>query len=119
MPAYKAGLKEGDRILAVNGKAVATWDDLPISLRGLVDRDVALMVERGGQRFPIHVKPINPDGGPGENALIGIEAPRHGVYMKRYSLVESVVGGFLDTAKQVVSVYASMWLTVSRPLYYR
>ena len=30
MPAYKAGLKEGDRILAVNGKPITTWDELPL-----------------------------------------------------------------------------------------
>ena len=80
---------------------------------------MTLLVERGGRTFPIHVKPINPDGGPGENARIGIEAPRHGVYIERHSLLESVGLGFRATGSLLTSVYASMWLTVSRPLYYR
>ncbi len=119
MPAYKAGLKEGDRIRAVNGRPIATWDQLPEALRGQVDQDVTLSVERAGRVFEIHVKPINPDGGRGANARIGIEAPRHGVYVERYPLGESVVMGFRATGSLVASVYGSMWLTLTRPLYYR
>jgi regulator of sigma E protease len=119
MPAYKAGLKEGDRIRMVNGRAILTWDQLPEALHGQVDRDVVLTVERGGRVFEIHVKPINPDGGPGANARIGIEAPRHGVYVERHGLLESVAIGFRATGSLVVSVYGSMWLTASRFLYYR
>jgi regulator of sigma E protease len=119
MPAYKAGLKEGDRVLAVNGRAVATWNELPAALRGQVDRDVTLRIERAGQRFEIHVKPINPEGGRGEDARIGIEPPRHGVYIERHPLPESIVMGWNATGDVLGSVYRSMWLTVSRPLYYR
>jgi regulator of sigma E protease len=119
MPAYEAGLKEGDRIRAVNDRPIATWDQLPEALHGQVDRDVKLTVERGGRVLDIHVKPINPDGGPGPNARIGIEAPRHGIYVERHSLRESAVTGFFATGALVGAVYRSMWLTVTRPLYYR
>jgi regulator of sigma E protease len=119
MPAYKAGLKEGDRILAVNDKPIATWDELPRALRGLVDRPVRLRVLRGEQAFDCVVTPINPDGRSLENARIGIEAPRHGVYVERYGLLPSIAMGFRATASLVASVYGGMWLTLSRPLYYR
>jgi regulator of sigma E protease len=119
MPAYKAGLQEGDRIVEVNGKPISTWDELPQALRGQADRDVHLVVLRGTQRFPLDVRPINPDGGPGDQARIGIEPPRHGTYVERHGPVESVQLAFFGTGALVSSVYGSMWLTVTRPLYYR
>jgi regulator of sigma E protease len=119
MPAYKAGLKEGDRITAVNGRPVATWDELPPALQGEADNQVALTIERAGRTITLHVKPINADGGKAGSGRIGIEAPRQGVYVERHSLVESVAMGFRATGALLSSVYSGMWLTVSRPLYYR
>lgn len=120
MPAYKAGVKEGDRILALNGRPITRWDELPPALEGQVDRPVILTVRRGGRVFDIRVTPISPEGRRGgRRAQIGIEAPRHAVFIERHGLVESVELGFRATGALVASVYRGMWLTLSRPLYYR
>jgi regulator of sigma E protease len=118
MPAYKAGLKEGDRVLAVNGTPVRVWEDLPATLRNQTDKPVTLRVERGGQSYDITVVPMDA-GEPGAGARIGIEAPRHEVYIERHGVLESIDLGFRATGALVASVYGGMWLTVSRPLYYR
>ena len=119
MPAYKAGLKEGDRITAVNGQPIDTWDQLPPALQGEADHEVTLDIQRGTQPLTIRVTPINADGGKAGSGRIGIEAPRHGVYIERHGLLESVGMGFRATGSLLASVYSGMWLTVSRPLYYR
>jgi regulator of sigma E protease len=119
MPAYKAGLKEGDRITAVNGRPIQTWDQLPPALQGEADHEVKLTVERQGRTLTLGVTPINADGGRAGSGRIGIEAPRHGVYVERHSLLESMGMGFRATGSLLASVYSGMWLTVSRPLYYR
>jgi len=119
MPAYKAGLKEGDRIAAVNGRPIETWDQLPPAVQGEADHEVTLTVERLGRPLTIRVTPINADGGRAGSGRIGIEPPRHGVYIERHSLLESVGMGFRATGALLASVYSGMWLTVSRPLYYR
>lgn len=118
MPAYKAGLKEGDRVTAVNGKEIHTWEELPPSLRGTVDQKVHLRVERGGRTFDIDVVPMSAEAG-GDNARIGIEPPREGAYVQRSGLLESVDMGVRYTGALVANVYGGMWLTISRPLYYR
>jgi regulator of sigma E protease len=119
MPAYKAGLKEGDRILAVDGQPIRNWDELPRALRGTVDRPVRLEVERQGRELEVTVTPMNPDGRDVQNARIGIEAPRAATYVERHGPLEAIELGARATVAMVRSVYAGMWLTISRPLYYR
>jgi regulator of sigma E protease len=118
MPAYKAGLREKDRVLAVNGRPVEVWSDLPEALRGQVDREVTLRVQRGTRVFDVSVVPIS-DGSGGDRGLIGIEAPRHDVFVVRYGALEVVPFAFWSTGQIVASVYGGLWMTLARPLYYR
>ena len=119
MPAYKAGLKAGDRILAVNDRPVHNWDELPPALSSEVDKPVRLRIERAGQSFEVTVTPMNSTGGKGPNGRIGIEAPRQGVYVERHGLLESIGLAARATVELVATVYAGMWLTATHPIYYR
>ncbi len=119
MPAYRAGLQVGDRILAVDGKPVANWDELPPALETHVDKPVRLRIQREGRVFDLMVTPMNPEGGGHNNGRIGIEPPRTMLYVKRYGFGESFDVGFRATGSLVTSVYSGMWLTFTRPLYYR
>ncbi|HTM58223.1 MAG TPA: RIP metalloprotease RseP [Candidatus Udaeobacter sp.] len=119
MPAYKAGLKDGDRIVLVDGDSIATWSDLRAHIGARADRPVHLRLSRGGDSFDVTLTPMNSTGRSGGPGQIGIEPPFHGFYVERHSLLESIDLGFHATLALVANVYRGMWLTVSRPLYYR
>ncbi|WP_426366488.1 M50 family metallopeptidase [Streptomyces sp. E-08] len=52
-PAFKAGLKEGDKIVAFNGAPVSDWDTLSDRIRATIG-PATVTVERAGQRVDLH-----------------------------------------------------------------
>ncbi len=56
-PALRAQVHVGDRILRVDERDVETWDDFLITIAGKARREVALLVDRGGQQLTLHVVP--------------------------------------------------------------
>lgn len=52
-PAFKAGLKDGDRIVAFNGTPVNDWDTLSDRIRDTIG-PATVTVERAGQRIDLH-----------------------------------------------------------------
>ena len=55
--AKAAGVLPGDRILAVNGTRVATWEDLELEIIGKAKRQITLLVERNGRPLEIDMVP--------------------------------------------------------------
>lgn len=56
-PAAEAGIKVGDRIVAVNGEPVGTFEELARQIYARPGQEVTLMVERDGERLPITMTP--------------------------------------------------------------
>ena len=54
-PAAAAGLKSGDRLLALDGQALGDWQQVVDSVRGRADSKVQLRIERDGQVLDIPV----------------------------------------------------------------
>jgi regulator of sigma E protease len=76
-PAEAAGLKRGDRIVAVNGQPVETWLELQRMIHPNPGRPVTLTLQRGEERLEVTVTPRQsrpPDSPEGrEIGVIGIE----------------------------------------------
>jgi regulator of sigma E protease len=58
LPAAKAGMKEDDRILTINGQPVPSIESLIESLQQTKDQPVDLTVLRGDQTLTFHLKPV-------------------------------------------------------------
>ena len=58
LPAAKAGVKENDRIVALNGKPVPSIESMIESLQQTKDQPVDLSVDRSGQTLTFHLQPV-------------------------------------------------------------
>ena len=56
--ADKAGLQDGDRILAIDGKPVETWTDLLAAIRNKGGETLSFRVARGGEEVEAQVTPV-------------------------------------------------------------
>ena len=88
-PAEKAGLRAGDRILAVNGEAVRHFFDVMRLVGASPNRELTLTIQRGGETLSVRATPRDVDG----QGKLGIPVPNSTV-VKRLgvggALVESV-----------------------------
>lgn len=90
MPAVKAGLEAGDRIVYIGEHKIVSWYELKDAIQEVGGRPVTIVVERDQQQYSYQIVPEQVDDGNGY--LIGI-APNQDTVFKRFSFVESVRAG--------------------------
>lgn len=56
-PGKAAGLQEKDRILAVNGKAISTWNEVTAAIRDNPGKTLSFLVQRGDSEVTVEVTP--------------------------------------------------------------
>lgn len=57
-PAETAGLKNGDRILKVDGAAVASWEAMAKTVRGSLGREITIVYRRGEAEAEVKLSPL-------------------------------------------------------------
>jgi regulator of sigma E protease len=60
-PAYTAGLKANDRIVAINGKPIRFYHELQLAAEANAGKPIALGVQRGGQSLTLNMT-VTPEG---------------------------------------------------------
>ncbi|HVX65762.1 MAG TPA: RIP metalloprotease RseP [Bryobacteraceae bacterium] len=60
-PAYRAGVREGDRIVTFDSIQNPTWEDIVFKEIGSVNRPIAARIDRKGRQFNITVTPVSID----------------------------------------------------------
>jgi regulator of sigma E protease len=96
-PAAKAGIQEGDTIVAVNGRPVQQWYDLLELLQSSAGQQLEVEVARGGARRTFEITPYmdsvpGPDGKPRAVGRIGV-AVGTGFISERLTLPQAIVEG--------------------------
>ncbi|MGH9326635.1 MAG: RIP metalloprotease RseP [Terriglobia bacterium] len=72
LPASRAGLKPGDKLLAVDGKHVPCWQGLSSLMQTKAGNAVMLTVERGQEQLQIPVQPVERDEAGEKRWIIGV-----------------------------------------------
>ncbi len=109
LPAYQAGLREGDEILSVDGNRVVNWTDLSGRIRKSPETPLMLRVRRGAQVFPVMVK-TTPD------SVIGISLPETITSVERFPLSEALPLGVRQTLYAAGQIYAGLWSFATNPI---
>jgi regulator of sigma E protease len=60
-PAARAGIREGDEIVALDGSRNPTWEDVLLKEIAGVERALSVLVRRGSQTLPFTVTPVLDD----------------------------------------------------------
>lgn len=98
--AQQAGMRSGDRVVAVDGVPVSEWDQLAKIIHGSPGKPLTLTMERDGQRQDVTVVPRatkqQGDGGQEEIGLIGI-GPAPESQLRRLNPVAALWAGAVKT----------------------
>jgi regulator of sigma E protease len=108
-PAGKAGIQQGDTIIAVNGKRVEQWYDLLELLQSSPGRSLSIDVARGDKRLSYGIQPYvdtipGPDGKPRAVGRIGV-AVGTGFISEKLGLGQAIAEGAdatLNASTQIV-----------------
>jgi regulator of sigma E protease len=103
-PAQRAGLQQGDRIVAVNGQSVELWEELSRIIEKSGGTSLTLAVERAGKMLTVELVPElsaakDMLGQERKSYKIGIVAAtaKEAVKVKRYDPVSAVFKGVYQT----------------------
>jgi len=102
MPAEKAGLQEGDRILTIDGEAIQEWSQMSSIIRGSPEEPLAMEIGRGQETLSITITPVLDEET--EGGLVGI-APEEAVILKRYGPWDAIKNGFAHIGKSFLLTF--------------
>jgi regulator of sigma E protease len=117
MPAAEAGLQPQDRIVALNGQPIETWDELAEAISTRAGEAVTLTVERRGTRLDVSVTPRteverDPLGNETKVGRIGIATATSQTY-DRLDPATALVRGVTTTWDLSVLTALSFWKLVT------
>ena len=62
LPAARAGIKKGDRIVAIDGRPIKKWEDLSALIRDSQGRMLSVRIARDDQEIEMKLQPIRREG---------------------------------------------------------
>lgn len=121
MPAAAAGLKAGDRVVSIDGKKVATWEELTKSIYSSPDTAIKLEIERQGESnaeisiVPKATASTDLFGRPKTIGLVGI-APKGDYRLYRVGPIEAVAQSFALQKEIGSQTLIALWLMITGKL---
>ncbi len=107
-PAAQSGLKEGDRVLSINGQPVSQWTDIRTRLADAGTKPVPFEIQRDKEKLSVTVTPVlNPETG---KPFIGVVSS-----LKKMQLTpwQAAVSSVTATKNIIKNMYASLYHMVT------
>ncbi|WP_227935842.1 RIP metalloprotease RseP [Alkalihalobacillus deserti] len=106
--ASEAGLLEGDRVIAIEGQPIDTWNEMTDIIQKNPKEPIVFEVERNGQQVTIPVTPDERVGQFGDSeGFVGIARPTE------FSLLGSIVFGFTQTYAFMSMIFEVLGMIVT------
>ncbi len=117
-PAYKAGLRSGDKIISMGGHPISIWKDLPDVVRKNSGKAIPVIFVRGDRQYKTEVIPVtstvkNLFGEDVQETVIGV-SPSGKFITKSLGLGEALQGGILQTYEITKLTFVSLIKLVQR-----
>lgn len=111
LPAEKAGLKPGDKVLSMNGRPINTWLQLTEAVTVAGPHPIHFVVDRGGKDVSLEITPtqtMDPDGRMAW--MIGAQRPLREFYQREPALTagKDAVGQALYWVRQMGDVLVAL-----------
>ena len=110
--ADEAGIQPGDRVLAVDGRTVASWDAFTDAVNASGGEPLALRLDRSGQIVDLDVTPR--PSGDGYLVGVGSDATAMGVQQADLGLIESASRGVDQTVTMIGTYFGFVGKLVTR-----
>ncbi len=118
LPAYLAGVRDGDRVLSLNGRPTTEWLDLTEVIFVNSGKPLDFHVRRGNRELDFRVTPMQQEDG-ARGGRIGIEPLSSQIFrVDGVGLPEATQSGWTATRRMVRDTYAGFGKIVSRPKVY-
>ena len=122
-PAKKAGIEVGDKVLAIDGKAVSDWEVLIELMHKKTAGDVKVTVDRDGRKMDFTLKPVVKEtkdllGNDVKIAQVGIVNSDERSYLK-YGPGEALIKGAQKQVSFVVITYRGLWSLITGRLAFK
>ncbi|HKV54126.1 MAG TPA: RIP metalloprotease RseP [Candidatus Binataceae bacterium] len=108
LPAFAAGLHNGDRIVAVDGKKIGTWDELSDAVRASNGAPLQLSVSAGNGS--VATRTVTPKRLPEQTMygkmptwVIGV-TPRGDKISRRYAPLDAIKAGSVQTVQMMIAL---------------
>lgn len=98
--ADRAGLRPGDRVLALDGEPIRYWHEWVVYVRERAGQDIQVTVQRSGETHTVTLRPEEQREGDQVYGFVGVErapVPEGMVSVRRYGPLEGLGQGFAKT----------------------
>lgn len=111
--ADRAGLKAGDRILAIDGAAIGRFSELQRTISAAPGRTVSLRVRRGEAEETLAATVEARTVGGAQVGMLGVRSAAPPVVFEKVGIVGAVVGGVARTWDVTVQTLAGLWQMIT------